>query len=203
MQYGCILNETLLDYCFLMPDESIYMTPGPPVTPAVAPALDECIDQKLRNFRDRIALTGPAFSNYTRGDEAMDYKRSDRLEYWGELVSDRYVIENLAEATVRQLLPGVDPVTRRAYISAVLQLWGHRGKRHEWGFNVFKEAGLDEIKSWWLDYWTKQGLDRSVLENIFNRLSTSLEHMVDKKVELGRRIRLQRLGIPIDQPAPP
>jgi len=203
MQYGCILNETMLDYCFLMPDESIYMTPGPPVTPRIAPAIDECIDQKLKNFRNRIALTGPAFSNYTRGDEAMDYKRSVRLEYWGELVSDRYVIENLAETAVRQLLPGVDPVTRRAYISAVLQLWGHRGKRHEWGFNVFKEAGLDEVKAWWLDYWMKQGLDESVLENLFNRLSPSLGHMVRKKIELGRKIRLQRLGIPIDQPAPP
>jgi hypothetical protein len=198
MQYGCILDETLLDYCFLTTDESIYMTPGPPATPAVAPVIDECLDQKLKSFRDRIALTGPAFSNYTRGDEAMDYKRSDRLEYWGELLSDRYMIENLADTALRQLLQGVDPVTRRTYISAVLQLWGHRGKRHEWGFNVFKEAGLDEVKSWWLDYWTNQGLDRSVLENLFNRLSTSIEHMVNKKVELGRKIRLQRLGIPID-----
>jgi len=198
MQYGCILDVSLLDYCYLMPDETIYKSPGPPVTPEIAPVLDTCIEDKLRRFRGRIAITAPAFSNYVRGDEAVEPTKCERTETWGELVSDRYTLEYIAEQALRQLLPGVDPVTRRAYISAVLQLWGHRGKRHRWGYGVFKVASLDELKSWWLDYWSSQGLDRSVLEELYKRVEKFLEKFISKKVELGRRIRLQRLGIPID-----
>jgi hypothetical protein len=87
---------------------------------------------------------------------------------------------------------------RRTYISAVLQLAGHRGKRHRWGYGVFKVASLDELKSWWLEYWSSQGLDREVLEELYRRVEPFLERYIQKKVEWGRKIRLQRLGVPID-----
>jgi hypothetical protein len=198
LQYGCILDESLLDYCFLMPDETIYKSPGPPITPEIAPVIDTGIEDKLRRFRGRIAITAPAFSNYVRGDEAVDPAKCERTETWGELASDRYTLEYIAEQALRQLMPGLDPLKRRTYISAVLQLVGHRGKRHEWGYRVFKVASLDELKSWWLDYWSGQGLDRGVLEELYNRVEPFLEKFISKKVELGRKIRLQRLGIPID-----
>jgi hypothetical protein len=110
----------------------------------------------------------------------------------------RYTVEHIAEAVLRQLAPGLDPMKQRAYISAVLQLLGHRGKRHEWGYGVFKAADLDELKSWWLDYWSGQGLDRGVLEELYNRVEPFLDKYIQKKTDLGRKIRLQRLGIPIE-----
>jgi hypothetical protein len=194
LQYGCILDEGMLDYCYLMPDETIYKSAGP----EIAPVIDTCIEDKLRRFRGRIALTAPAFSNYVRGDEAVDPTKCERTETWGELVSDRYTLEYVAEQALRQLMPGLDPMKRRTYISAVLQLAGHRGKRHEWGYRVFKAADLDDLKSWWLDYWAQQGLDRSVLEGLYERAEPFLEKFISKKVELGRKLRLERLGIPID-----
>jgi hypothetical protein len=194
MQYGCILDESLLDYCYLMPDETIYRSIEPPV----APILDTCIEDKLRRFRGRIALTAPTFSNYVTGSEAVDHTVSERTNIWGELVSDRYTLEHVVDVALRQLMPGLDPMKRRTYISAVLQLWGHRGKRHEWGYRVFKVADLEEYKNWWLDYWSNQGLDREVLEELHRRVEPFLEKFISKKVGLGRKIRLQRLGIPID-----
>jgi hypothetical protein len=198
MQYGCILDESLLDYCFLVPDETVYKSPGPPVTPEIAPILSTCIEDKLSRFRGRAMITAPAFSNYVRGDEAVDHTISERTNVWGELLSDRYTLEHVVDIALRQLMPGLDPMKRRTYISAVLQLWGHRGKRHRWGYRVFKVASLDELKSWWLDYWSQQGLDRSVLEELYRRVEPFLERYIQKKLDLGRRVRLQRLGIPID-----
>jgi hypothetical protein len=87
---------------------------------------------------------------------------------------------------------------RRKYISAVLQLWGHKGKRHSWGFKTFKYMSLDELKSWWVDYWSRQGLDPALLNRLFEMVRTWLPDVVDRKVELGRKLRLERLGIPID-----
>jgi hypothetical protein len=198
MQYGCILDESLLDYCYLMPDETIYKSPGPPVTPEIAPILDVGIEDKLRRFRGRVMITAPAFSNYVTGPEAADHTICERTNVWGELVSDRYALEHVVEAALSQIAPGLDPMKRRTYISAVLQLWGHRGKRHEWGYRVFKIADLEEYKNWWLDYWSSQGLDRKVLEELYRRVEPFLERLVSKKVELGRKVRLERLGIPID-----
>jgi hypothetical protein len=143
-------------------------------------------------------ITAPAFSNYVTGSEAVDHTISERTNIWGELVSDRYTLEHVVDVALRQLMPGLDPMKRRTYTSAVLQLWGHRGKRHEWGFGVFKVADLEEYKNWWLDYWSSQGLDREVLEELYRRVEPFLEKLTQKKVELGRRLRLQRLGIPID-----
>jgi len=194
MQYGCVLDESLLDYCYLMPDETIYRSTEPPI----APVLDTCIEDKLRRFRGRAMITAPAFSNYVTGSEAVDHTISERTNIYGELLSDRYALEHVVDVALRQLMPGLDPLKRRTYISAVLQLAGHRGKRHRWGYGVFKVASLDELKSWWLDYWSSRGLDRSVLEGLYKRVEPFLEKFISKKVELGRRIRLQRLGIPIE-----
>jgi hypothetical protein len=198
MQYGCVLDESLLDYCYLMPDETIYKSPGPPVTPELAPVISTCIEDKLRRFRGRVMITAPAFSNYVRGDEAVDHTISERTNIYGELLSDRYALEHVVDVALRQLMPGLDPMKRRTYITAVLQLWGHRGKRHKWGYGVFKVASLEEYKNWWLEYWSSQGLDREVLEELYRRVEPFLEPFIRKKVELGRKIRLQRLGIPID-----
>jgi hypothetical protein len=55
-----------------------------------------------------------------------------------------------------------------------------------------------ELRNWWLDYWSSQGLDRALLEKLYENVKTWLPRIVDVKRELGRRVRLRRLGIPID-----
>jgi hypothetical protein len=189
LQYGFILDFSYLDVDYLCDDVDAYRD--------VSPAID-AVDEKIKNFRGRIAITAPAFSNYVRGDEAVDHSKCERTNIYGELLSMRYSIENEVDAFLRVAAPQLPAFERRKYISAVLQLWGHKGKRHEWGFKTFKYMNLDELKTWWVDYWSRQGLDPAILDRLFEMVRTWLPDVVDRKVELGRKLRLERLGIPID-----
>ena len=190
MMFGCILDVSALDYCYLMPDEDVFHHSENPYIDAV--------DQKLHNFRDRFMLTPLGFSNYVRGDEAEDYHKCERTNVWGELMALRYTVEHVVESFLAREVPDLDPFSRRKYISAALQLVGHTGKRHRWGYGVFKYMALEELREWWLDYWSKQGLDLKALEKIFSLVEPWLQHIVRIKVEMGRRLRLQRLGIPLE-----
>ena len=189
MQFGCILDVTILDYCFLMPDEDIYNIEVKPIIDA--------LDIKLRRFRDRIIYTGHAFSNYVRGDEAADYIKCERTEVWGELMSLRYVIESEVDGLVSSIVPELNNFDRRKYTTAVLQLLGHIGKRHKWGYNVFKTMEEPQLRSWWLGYWGSQGLDLNILEKLYDMVKVWLPQIVKRKVGLGRSLRLRRLGIPL------
>jgi hypothetical protein len=190
MQSGCVLDLALLDYCFLAADEDIYR----PEAGAVVDALED----KLARFRARVMLTTPALANYVRGDEAADYHRCERTNVWGELVSMRYAVEHEAEVLLRQMMPGLDPMAMRKYKTAVLQLMGHLGKRHRWGYGVYKAMEEPQLRDWWVGYWERQGLDRSMLEQLYESARTWLPALLRRKMDLGKKLRLERLGVPLE-----
>ena len=186
VQYGCILDVTPLDLCFLTPEEDIYKhSPEPYVA---------SLEEKLRRFRDRLGLSPLAISNYVTGEEAADYTRCERTELWGELMGMRYTVEMIVKNFIDRNVPNLDIFTRRRYVTAVLQLIGHVGKRHKWGYRVFRIMGDEELKRWWIDYWSQQGLDRGVLEKLWSLIAPLLPAIVAKKLELGRKPRRQRPG---------
>jgi len=191
MMFGCILDVSMIDYCYLMPDEDVFQHSTNPYIDAV--------DQKIHRFRDRFMLTPLGFSNYVRGDEAEDYHKSERTNVWGELMSIRYAVESAVEGFLSREMPDLDPFNRRKYISAVLQLVGHIGKRHRWGYEAFRYMDMDELKVWWLEYWSSQGLDLKTLDKIFSLVEPWLQPIVRIKMGIGKRMRLQRLGIPLEQ----
>lgn len=190
LQYGCILDVTSLDYCYLMPEEDVYK-------PEARAVIDALVD-KLMRFRNRIMITAPAFSNYVRGDEAVDYHKCERTNVWGELISTRYIIEHEVEVFLNAVAPELNNFDRRKYKTAVLQLVGHVGKRHRWGYGVYKAMEDPQLREWWISYWVRQGLDRTTLEKIYDNVKVWLPSLIQKKVDLGRKLRLERLGIPID-----
>jgi hypothetical protein len=190
MQYGCILDISVLDDCYLFEREDVYADE--------APHIDRFLEERMRLFRDRAMITAPAFSNYVTGEEAADYHLAERTTVWGELMSIRYTVEHEVEAFLAREAPGLNTFDKRKYVTAVLQLLGHTGKRHRWGYRVYQLLEEPEIKNWWIEYWSNQGLDGTLLEKIFDSVKTWLPRIVDVKRELGRRVRLRRLGIPID-----
>jgi hypothetical protein len=190
IQYACILDISVLDDCYLFDMEDAYADK--------APHVDEFLDQRMRLFRGRAMITAPAFSNYVTGAEATDYHLAERTTVWGELMAMRYTVEHEVEALLAREAPGLNTFDRRKYVTAVLQLLGHTGKRHRWGYRVYQLMEEPELRNWWLDYWSSQGLDRTLLEKIFDNVKTWLPRIVDVKREMGRRVRLRRLGIPID-----
>jgi len=189
-QYGCVLDVAALDYCFLMPDEDIYAHSEQVFLDAV--------DTKLRGFAGRFMLTAPGLSNYVRGDEAADYHKAERTNVWGELMASRYEIEAVTGALLDSVAPGLNTFDRRKYITAVLQLVGHVGKRHRWGYAAYKAMTDEELKAWWIEHWVAMGLDRAVLERLYESVKVWLRPVVEKKVEIGRKLRRRRLGLPLD-----
>ena len=187
MQHGFILDVSLLDYGFLMPDEDIYV--------ANAPVIVDALDDKMRRYRDRVTLTAPAFSNYVRGDEAVDYTKCERTEVWGELMAYRYTVDAQVQSILDKIAPELNIYDKRKYVSAVLQLLGHLGKRHEWGYKVYKSMEDPELKKWWMDYWGSQGLNLNVLDTLYEMVKVWLPQIVREKLSLGRKVRLRRLGI--------
>jgi hypothetical protein len=183
---GCVTDASSINFCFLLPDEDIFMhSPESYV---------EALNEKLRRFRDRYMLTPLALTNYETGEEAADYTKNERLEIWGNLMSLRYGIEAMVKNWLDNNVPNLDVFTRRKYVTAVLQLFGHLGKRHRWGYKIFKLMSDEELKSWWIDYWVQQGLDRDVLEKLWSFIAPLLPSIVEEKVELGRKPRKKRLG---------
>jgi hypothetical protein len=185
-QYGCILDIAPLDFCYLMPEEDVYEH-SPEMYVASA-------EEKLRRFRDRLMLSPLALTNYQSGEEAADYTKSERLEIWGNLMGLRYTIESMVKGWLDRNVPDLDIITRRKYVTAVLQLAGHVGKRHKWGYKIFRVMSDDELKSWWIDYWSQQGLDSNVLEKLWNLVAPLLPSIIEQKLGLGRKPRKQRLG---------
>jgi hypothetical protein len=190
MQYGFILDISLLDYGYLLPDEDIYEH-------SETPYLDS-VDDKLGKFKARFSLTPMAFSNYVRGDETADYRKCERTEVWGELTSLRFIMEHEAEALLAQEAPSLNMFDRRKYITAVLQLMGHLGKRHEWGYNIYKAMEDEELKNYWLEYWGSMGLDKTLLTKLYDHIKGFLPKIVKRKIELGRKMRMERLGLPLE-----
>jgi len=185
-QYGCILDLTTLDYCYLMPDEDIYVHSEQIFLDAV--------DDKLRRFAERFTFLASGFSNYVRGDEAIDYHKAERTQIWGELLGKRYAVESLVHGILDRVAPDLAMAERRKYVTAVLQLIGHLGKRHRWGYSVYRAMTDEELETWWRDYWVSQGLDRAILNTIYNAVKPLLKPLVQQKIRLGEALRKARLG---------
>jgi len=186
MQHGFILDVSLLDYGFLMPDEDIYKVDSEIIIAA--------LDEKMKRFRDRLTLTAPAFSNYVRGDEAADYHKCERTGIWGELASLRYIIDAEVNLTLSRIAPELNTFDRRKYVSAVLQLLGHIGKRHKWGYGVYRAMEDEELRNWWINYWVSQGLNLNVLDKLYEMVKVWLPWIVKRKLKLGRQLRERRLA---------
>ncbi len=197
IQWGFILGVSALGYGVLAPAEDMYMNPPTEVAPGVfepgSPEIVKCICEKVDRFRRRAMLTPLAFTNYVTGDEAADYTKCERTEVWGELMATRYSIELEIDGLLRNTMPYLDPFERRKYISAALQLLGHRAKRHEWGYKPFEAMTDEEFKNWWIGLWQAQGLKPEILNTIYETVKTWLPQLLRKKLELGQRLRLQRL----------
>jgi len=189
VQYGFILDFSQLDVDYLCEPEDLYRDE--------APAVIDGLEEKLRRFRGRLMITAPAISNYVRGDEAADHFKCERTNVWGELQSIRYAVEAEVDAILARAAPNLNDFDRRKYVSAVLQLLGHLGKRHRWGYGVFKAMEEPDLRAWWLEYWGRQGLDINILGRVYDAVKAWLPQAVSRKVELGRRLRLQRLGLPL------
>jgi hypothetical protein len=193
---GCVLDMTALDLCYLVPEGSAFKADLDP-TQQVPPILD-AIQKMVKDNVSRYLYTPMALANYATGRERADYRLSQRVETWGQQMALRFALDAYVESALPKLLPNADKFTINMYATAVRQLFGHVYKRHRWGMNLWRMLSVEELKTYWVNYWTKQGLDPEVLNKIYENIKDILPALARRKYELGRFVRWSRLLNTID-----
>jgi hypothetical protein len=188
---GCVLDLFPLDFCFVVPPRSAlkgdldvksYMSP-----------LIETVHNIVRSNISRYLYTPMALANYVTGRERVDYRLSLRTELWGQLMAMRYALDAIVESYVQALIPDADKFTINMYATAVRQLFGHLYRRRGWGMRLWGMLDDETLKTYWVEYWTRQGLDRTTLNLLFDYLIDIVRHMARRKHDIATSVKRSRL----------
>jgi hypothetical protein len=193
---GCMLDLNALDLCYVMREGSAFKADLDP-TRQVPPILDS-IQSMVRDNVSRYLYTPMALANYATGRERADYRFSQRTETWAQQMALRFALDAYVESVLPKLLPDTNKFMINVYATAVRQLFGHLYKRHKWGMDLWTMLSDEELKTYWVSYWTSQGLDPDVLNKIYDKIKDILPHLARRKYELGRSVRWSRLLRTID-----
>ena len=187
---GFILGLTPLGYGNLMQNTEFYKSSKPKNGVFFAPKIIQYFDYRVRKATGRFRATHLAFANYQTLDEMTDMHKSERLTQYHALRMLSITVDRIVESSLR----GVEknPFRINMYKRAVNQLIGHRKKRHKWGYDLYKTMTDEEFKTWWIDHWTKMGLDQNILEQLYERIKKILPRLVSTSKELGERLKKYR-----------
>jgi len=188
--WGFILGVTPLGYGLLLPREEIFKKRLSPRRGIEVRVLPEFVHWRYRRLLGRMFATPLAYSNYQRFKEMYDYHASDRTGVFGELTADKYFIESVVASILDRY--DVDKVRQVAYRKAVLQLIGYVKKRHRWGYKIFRYMDEETFKKWWIEHWVRQGLNKAILEELYERCRIWLKPMRRKWEELGKKVKRLR-----------
>ena len=151
------------------------------------------MDKVWLNFRSRITVTPLAVANYQTIRERTKWTESERLETYALPMSQRMHLERLTESIVRLKEPDIDALKLRLYKSAVLQLFGDLTQMHRWGSEMFTSMTEDELKNWWLERWTRAGLNRETLEELYGRIRGTVSTYTSRRHKERLRFLRKRL----------
>lgn len=182
VHFGFILGITPLGYGYLVPKDGVYRVPSP--------ELNRYIAKLARDTQSRYVWTAWAFANYSRPEERRDFRKSERADQYLTLQMIRRQIESIVD----NLLEGenVPANLRRQYKNAVMQLLALRTKRHKWGYTPFRDMSDEELKNWWITYWSRQGLKLSLLEKIYSVIGKWLKEWERVKYNIQQLVKLRR-----------
>jgi len=189
---GCVLDLFPLDYCFVVPPKSALK--GELGAEQQIPPLIETIHKIVRDNISRYMYAPMALANYATTKERTDYKTSQRTEMWGQLMAMRYALDAVVESYIQSLLSDADKITVNMYVTAVRQLYGHIYKRHGWGMRLWNMLDDEKLKVYWVEYWTAQGLDKNVLDMLFDYIIDIVRHLAKQKYDIASSARRNRLA---------
>jgi len=163
---GCIVEESVMDYCYIVGDDDYFKHPYIPGDDRVSKILERVVS----NFRSRIPTTAFAIANYQTPEERSYPFINERMEIYATNRGFSIRIENLAKNIVQSIKPDVSPVELRMYQNAALELYGV-SSQHKWGLDMQRAMTQDELHDYWIRKWISQGLDPEILEAIWSRVS--------------------------------
>jgi len=202
IQYGMILGKTPLGYGFLTPEEDMYKkeryTSETGFETRGSPEAIKAVGVKLGRLRGRFSATALAIANYSKAEERESYLYSERADQYMSLQLIRYSIENMVDSIIRKY--EASPVKIRMYKSAVLQLISYPAKRHKWGYDAYKAMSDEEFKSWWIERWVQQGLNSSLLNELYEAVRKWMKEYRNLKLQQGLRLKQRRYQLALSGP---
>ncbi len=177
-----ILGLTPLGYGFLQYPDGYYVLPSPPII--------KFLSKLASNTMNRYSLTQWGFLNYVRPDEMKTYQKCERADQYMSLQLIRYHLEGIVENVLRN--EGLTVIEMRQYKNAVNQLVALRTKRHKWGYKAFKEMDINQLHDWWIEYWVRKGLNRTLLERLWGVIGKWLPQIEQTKFNLQSYLRKKR-----------
>jgi len=189
-QAGCIADESLVDYCSAVGEVEEEKHPyllGDT-------RLVQIQDKIWSNFRNRFTTTAFAVGNYQRPEERRYPFINERMEIYAQNRGFAVQIENLVRNIVQSIAPDTDPVTMRMYQNAVLEIYG-LSSPHKWGLEMQRSMSQDEYKQYWLEKWTRYGLDPDILNELWSRTISVVQRYSDIRTETRLRFLRNRLRL--------
>uniref|UniRef100_A0A7J3JQ13 Uncharacterized protein n=1 Tax=Ignisphaera aggregans TaxID=334771 RepID=A0A7J3JQ13_9CREN len=156
------------------------------------PKFFKYLDKKMKTILRQTIFTPWAYRNYHKPEEDLSPHKSARTCQYHSLQTQRLAIERIVESNIPP--EERNPVRIRQYQNAVLQLISHPAKRHFWGFKMYELMG-DDFKTFWLDYWQRQGLNKSTLEHLYEVIKPCLNQLRREKLYTGSLVRKERRNL--------
>ena len=160
----CYVDLSYVGYCAVGGDE----TTGDNIFNITEPSVSTVLNAIHRSFVSRINTTPLAVANYQTEKAREDPHNSERVAYYGLSVTQLRQLDYVTENVVRQIYPDIDSFTLRQYKVAVENLYGTLYSVHKWGNESQQSMTQDQLQQYWIQKWTSQGLDPSILSALWN-----------------------------------
>jgi hypothetical protein len=122
-------------------------------------------DMISREQRRRLTLAPVIVGNYQTAGERRSYTVSSR--------ADTYGVSRIIWMKIREMVDGelgdLPLFLRNQYNVAVQQLYSRLTKDGGWGREAYRAMAVDQLKREWVEEWSEKGLDRGVLERLFDK----------------------------------
>jgi hypothetical protein len=159
----------------------------PPVEGVVDPskradiAIADIISREQKNRLIHMPLLA---ANYQREEERKNPHVSRRTDTYGVGRAIYYNIKEILDREIKDLPKFV----RNQYNVAVQQLYSRLTRDGGWGYETYRSMSIEELKTQWIEEWSRKGLDREILEKLF-----------DKAIEAVKFYGPQRLAAKLTQ----
>jgi hypothetical protein len=138
-------------------------------------------DRISREQRSRVTMTSLLVSNYQRADEKSRAQASMRTEIWGYSRGMYYELKRAVEREVEKMISNLPRFVKNQYNVAVQQLYSRLTRDGGWGYEAYRSMTLSQLKVQWTEEWTLKGLDREVLEKLFDKALTWIERLAHQR----------------------
>jgi len=126
-----------------------------------------------REAKSRAEFTPLLVANYQTAEERSDFNKSRRADAYGLSRAIYAIIKKDVESLVKDKPPFV----RNQYNVAAQQLYSRLTRPGGWGNESYRSMDLDELRDAWIEEWAGKGLDRGVLEQLFDKVYTSIRQV--------------------------